>query len=203
MGIRVKESLSMSYVVTNILSEEALREARDYFYAHIDHIQWYHQNYNLFDVERLDIPGKLTENRGQAKFLDELKDFSRLDEFTGCYFLRYNEGSFARLHQDANSAMTIITQIETSDDLVGGLPIIRRVYEHRERPSYKLAKRHEGEEKEPPYGKNMIYDYIVEMEDGKSAVYDDSLYHGVSYIHSGYRIILATWFNRGNSNELS
>lgn len=193
MGVRVKERLSMSYLCTNILSEEAIQEAKDHFYAHQDDVQQFHQDYNLFDVERLDLKDSLG-------FLQELKDFSRLDRFTGSYILKYTAGSFARVHSDHNSAMTIVTQLETSD-LVGGLPIIRKDYTYDNRPAHKIARRHKEEQLKPPNGDPIVFDYILEMKDGKSVVYDDSLYHGVSYVHSGHRIVLVTWFQRGESES--
>lgn len=195
MGIRVKERLSMSYLCTNILSEEAIQEAKDHFYSHQDDVQQFHQDYNLFDVERLDLKDSLG-------FLQGLKDFSRLDKFTGSYILKYTAGSFARVHADNNSAMTIVTQLETSD-LVGGLPIIRKPYTYDHRPAHKIARRHKEEQLKPPNGDPIVFDYILEMEDGKSVVYDDSLYHGVSYVHSGHRIVLVTWFQREKEGEES
>lgn len=171
--------------IERILDEADIASLLEYFDS--EDVEEYHQNYNLFDVIYQRVPSK-------HPVLSKLIKYAGMPLKTS-YMLKYEEGSFARAHQDDDSDLTIVTILETKD-LVGGESLCFLPY--AKRPRVKLARRNKRETKKPPYGDNII-PYIIDCEDGESLVYNRSLKHSVSLVKSGYRKVLITWFNkRGN-----
>lgn len=182
----------MGYIRDKILSEADLEEAKSL--ASSIQFKPVFQQYNLFDMERADIPRP--ESYGFAKTL--LKR-SRLTNIIGFYFLRYVPGSFTRMHEDNNSELTIVTLLDDKD-LVGGHAIVTDTYKQRERPANEICNRSVRETTKPPYGKNIIMD-VVPMELGESLVYGPEQTHGVSKVYEGSRLVLISWFNSKESKE--
>lgn len=184
--------MSESYLISSILNDEDLNECKKLFESLEP--EYAHQDYNLFDVERRNF------SPSQLSCMQKLLDFSNVDCSTATYFLKYTEGSFARMHRDESSAMTIVTMIHSSEDLVGGESLINRKYCTRNRPANKYARRAGDEEQNPPYEQEIIPD-CIKLKEGESAIYDRHLKHGVSYVHSGERLVMITWFNDKEKHE--
>ena len=174
------------YIMDNILSDEELDEARDLaaslgFYTVF-------QMYNIFDLERSDIPKE--DNSG---FTNTLMKYSKQGYSSGSYFLKYRKGSFTRLHHDHSTDLTIVTLLDDKD-LVGGHSIVMAMYDARSRPADQTCVRSEGEEDRPPYGHEIIPD-ILPVKVGESLVYGPDLKHGVSKVYEGERLVLVSWYN--------
>lgn len=156
------------------------------YYNSLEPVHW-HQQYNLFEVERRDVPGTM-------RFSPE---FEKLSEYSGLktmahYFLKYGEGSFARAHEDNDTSLTIVTLLD-SKDLVGGEAICKLPYQHRPRPADKKVSRSGPERQKPPYNREII-NYVIDAKEGDSIVYGPSLRHSVSLVTQGHRIVLISWF---------
>lgn len=175
------------YIKERILSDDEVKEALEVYESLPS--EFWHQNYNLFDVERRDIP-----TPRQYDFYKTLLKYSKLGYDKGAYFLKYEKDSFTRLHTDNNSDLTIVTLLE-SKDLVGGESLVRAEYKLKNRPVGNLVARHEHERDSPPYGQEIIMD-VVDVDDGESLVYGPELTHGVSKVYDGHRIVLITWFSK-------
>lgn len=176
------------YVVEQILDEKDILELKK-LYQEIPP-RFAHQDYNLFDVERKDIPVEKIEKH---KSLLKLKTYSKMS-VKGFYFLKYEKDSFTRVHHDDNSELTIVTMIEAKN-LVGGCPICYTKYTKNARPSFKYARRNEQEQKVGPTGKDIV-PVVIEVKETQSIVYGPNLKHGVSCVQGGHRIVLISWFYR-------
>jgi hypothetical protein len=174
------------YIHEKILSEVELKEARDLAKS----VEFYrvYQMYNLFDVDRAD-PERSTE----YGFIKTLLKHSRYENLVGFYFLRYIPGSFTRMHQDNNTALTIVTMLD-QEGLVGGHSIVTNKYLSRERPANQCCERADYEKDNPPYNQDIILD-VLPMKDGDSLVYGADQKHAVSKVYEGSRTVLITWFN--------
>lgn len=179
------------YIKEQILSKEELKEAMA-VYESLP-MNYYHQQYNLFDVERRDVPAPI-----HFGFFEKLQHYSKMKYNKGAYFLRYVPGSFTRMHTDNNSDLTVVTLLQT-ENLKGGYSLVTGEYKRKERPSDRLASRHAYEENTPPYGKEIVMD-VIDIEDGESLVYGPELNHGVSKVYEGHRIVLITWFKKTKVN---
>ena len=182
----------MSYTTHQIFDDNDLAVLKDY----VSTIEWDNvfQDYNLFNLKRHD-----------CKTSDILEPYKKLSEYAdrnsatkvgfGAYFLRYEKGSFTRIHKDNNSKLTIVTLIETSDDLVGGDAIVLDEYKSPVggRPAAYKCSRSGPEKDRPPYGQDIIMD-VIPAKDGESLIYGNDLDHAVSRVHSGQRTVLITWF---------
>jgi hypothetical protein len=177
------------YIQDKILSEEEISEAIEL----ANSLDWHDvfQMYNLFDVQRADVKDR--EN-GKYGFADTLQRYSRLPNMIGFYFLRYVPGSFARMHHDNNTDLTIVTLLE-DEGLVGGHSIVTEIYNQKPRPSDQTCARSNNEIENPPYGKDIIVD-VLPMERGDSLVYGPDQRHGVSKVYEGSRLVLINWFNK-------
>jgi len=176
------------YLIESIINDEDVANLKTIYDALP--VRYAHQDYNLFDVERRNVPRSLIiENTSLSK----LKEYSKMNN-KGFYFLKYEKDSFTRVHHDENSDLTIVTTIEQKD-LVGGYPICYTTYKKSARPAYKYANRSKEEEEKKPIGKDIIPE-IIEVKEGQSIVYGPKLKHGVSKVTSGHRIVLISWFNR-------
>lgn len=176
------------FIVDKILSDADIEELQK-IYSECQS-KFAHQDYNLFDVERRDVPSKLYNSSTAFK---KLTEYSK-QKVLSFYFLKYTEGSFARFHEDNGSDLTIVTYISKSDDLVGGIPVNLLEYERKPRPSSHYAKRNKSDEK-GVYGTKIIPEVIVDVEEGDSIVYGPELKHGVSKVQRGERIVLISWFS--------
>lgn len=178
------------YIKDTVLSEKALKEAREYAST----VDWYgvYQYYNLFDCLRYDIAVEEFQNLG---FLKELHTYSRKSHNIGSYLLKYVPGSFCRVHQDNQSELTIVTLLD-STDLIGGDAVVQAIYETRSRPPDLHCARTDREHNDPPYGRPIIPD-VVPLQDGESMIYGPDLHHGVSKVYEGSRTALITWFKNG------
>lgn len=182
------------YIKDIILSEKDLQEAKELAKS----FEFYDifQMYNLFHLQRADI----SEEERNLGFYKTLLKYSRKEECTGLYFLRYIEGSFTRFHHDQTASMTIVTLLDDKD-LVGGQSIVKSRYKERPRPSKVCCVRHKHEQENPPYGMEIAPD-VIPIETGESLVYGPDLSHGVAKVYGGERLVLIAWFNdKGESEE--
>lgn len=178
------------YSVARFIDEDDRKELIELFNS--IQPEYFHQLYNLFDVERRTVVKSEQLNYKSIRKIchHELVKGQVLKEV---YFLRYTEGSFARVHTDSGTSRTIITFVD-SENLVGGETLMKLEYKHKTRPKSHKAARTPREEERPPYGQ-YIRNVIVPFEVGESVVYGPKLLHGVSEVLKGSRIILACWFN--------
>jgi hypothetical protein len=152
--------------------------------------------YQYFNIFHADIYVPYSENLDviTQKFYNLLQlneDYKVLK-----YFLRYNPGSFARVHRDHSTVYTIITPLDT-ENLVGGETLVYDTYtpptEGRD-PRF-ICKRSEKENDEPPYGQNIV-PRILPMSDGESLIYGPNLFHAVAQVQQGSRLVYITWFQK-------
>jgi len=156
-----------------------------------------HQDYNLFHCERRNVGRKEWEI--SSIFMNHLEFAKKTTKdpsvrLVTAYFVKYIEGGFARLHHDNGTFRTIVTLVETKD-LVGGETVFMDRYKRRPRPKTHLAKRHEREKDNPPYGKEIV-PKVARINDGESVIYGPDVKHGVTEVESGHRIVLVTWYSR-------
>ena len=181
------------YIMDNILSDEDMKEAVEASTS----AEYYEifQYYNLFDMDRADIV-----DVSKFGFAKKLLDYSKNDECTGMYFLRYKKGSFTRMHHDEQSDLTIVTLI-SDRDLVGGHSLVTEIYEPRARPADQRCERNNGEDGHPPYGQDIIQD-VLPVTVGESLVYGSDLKHGVSKVYEGERLVLVSWYKNTNKEAV-
>lgn len=173
-----------------ILDSEDLTEARNLYDEHSREVREFHQYFNLFDVKRIDVHGKWNEWNCVNKVSDSLG----VKQMIGTpYFLLYEPGSFTRMHRDHETGTTVVTLIDSSDDLIGGDTLIMDTYGSRPRARHKEQKRSGPEDDQPPYGRPII-PRVVPMDRGDTLVYGPNLKHGVAQVDQGTRLVLITWW---------
>lgn len=181
----------MDYEIVNLLSDRDLIDLRTNF-ERLPPKLW-HQDYNLFDVDKRHPDGT---DREHVPAYEKLRKYANKRTMSH-YFLLYGPESFTRFHSDDDErvAMTIVTQIDTSDDLVGGKALVQLPYRKASRPSNKGARRSMDpvENDISPVG-DIIVPRVVELKNGQSLVYDHKLRHGVSQVETGWRLVLISWF---------
>jgi len=187
--LRAKDKIMAGYIMDNILSDEELDEARDLAASLGFHTVF--QMYNIFDLERSDIPEE--DNSG---FTNTLMKYSKHDYSRGSYFLKYRKGSFTRLHHDHETDLTIVTLLDDKD-LVGGYSIVMDTYDARSRPRDQVCQR--GGYR-PPYGDEIIPD-ILPVKVGESLCYGPDLKHGVSKVYEGERLVLVSWYKNSRKED--
>jgi len=182
----------MNYHTHKILDDNDIVALKDY----ASQIDWevVFQDYNLFHLKRYDTKTDPI-SAAYKKIADYASRVGACDTGFGAYFLKYEEGSFTRMHKDNESRLTIVTMVDQSDDLVGGDAIVREEYRSPEggRDSTQKCVRADYEKDRPPYGQEIIMD-VVPVEDGESLIYGNDLDHAVGRVRSGQRIVLITWF---------
>ena len=146
----------------------------------------WHQDYNLFDVDKRPIPS-IHWGESWSRKLQEAAGV----EISSHYFVLYKPDSFTRIHKDdvANVGCTIITMLE-QNDLVGGDTLIFDEYKIKARGRDTQVKR---TEKKRPYMQPII-PVVPRVEDGQSIKYDRMVKHGVTRVESGTRLVLVSWF---------
>ncbi len=178
------------YTKETLLSPEEVQDALE-LYESLP-MQKYWQYYNLFKVERTDIPDKYS-NTGFMKTLH--KRARTKEQIAAGYFLKYPVGSFPKIHSDVNSDITLVTLLE-SKDLVGGYSLTVGTYDENSRPQDWEAIRDENGYN--GYGDEIITD-VVDIKDGETLCYGPHLQHGVSKVYKGHRIVLVTWWSNSRS----
>tara|TARA_R100001460_G_scaffold4800_4_gene13561 strand:- start:29533 stop:30558 length:1026 start_codon:yes stop_codon:yes gene_type:complete len=141
--------------------------------------------YNLHYLYKADIP---RDNWMQEFNRDGFSIYSQ-------YFLEYPVNSFTRLHTDNNDEIfkTAITLVDV-EDLEGGDIII---YE----PHYKLdwdvtpdvLNRYRDGDYTPG---DPIIPVIVKQEVGETIEYEHNVFHSVSKVTKGKRLVLVTWYTK-------
>lgn len=143
------------------------------------------QFYNLFYCYRRSIPN------------DSMVVLEGLDNpIHSQYFLRYEEGSFARRHVDNDQEVgeTAITLIDIND-LEGGDIII---YEpHFKDTSWEVfeGNRTLNYYKEEYAPGSQIIPEVVKQDVGETVIYSHNTMHSVSRVTKGSRIVLVTWYD--------
>lgn len=191
----------VDYTISKIFNYNEIRLIKKVYYEskEIDT----HQFYNLFNVKSVGVRDLNNENPSLCTklepVLNTLDDFIirsspyRLIRFSS-YFLNYESESFARVHHDHESDLTVVTIVETKE-LVGGESLVFLPYLRKPRSSAKLCRRNEKESKSPPYNQDII-PKILQVSDGESILYGKKLAHGVSQVESGNRLVFINWYKR-------
>lgn len=181
----------MNYEIARFLSDEDVQDLLRCWNS-LPQELW-HQFYNLFDVDKRPVPGNVRKKHPAFAKIEKAANSPLMSH----YFLQYGQGSFTRFHtDDADKVIkTIVTQIHTSSDLVGGLALVQIPYMVDARPSNKQVKRSKDPEKNnlPPL-REQIVPKVVNVRDGESMVYGKELIHGVSQVERGTRMVLVSWF---------
>jgi len=147
---------------------------------------WAHQDYNLFDVETK----HLHKDSADYEYISKaLESRSGRRKPRAHYFVKYEKDSFASLHFDSNSKITMVTLLEEKD-LKGGHTIVFEKYTKTSRPAERYAKRPAGKH---PLNKDII-PVVVDSKVGDTMIYDEKLSHCVSHISNGSRLVLVSWF---------
>ena len=178
------------YTKERLLSQEEMQEAMELYHS-LSNVEYW-QYYNLFKVQRCEIPVS-ARNSG---FMKTLHKRARTENQIGSgYFLKYPPGSFTKVHRDYTSDLTMVTLLE-SKDLVGGCSIVNARWEQNAgRPSHMEAIR---EENRHFYGESIVPD-VIDINDGETLCYGSDLQHGVSKVYEGHRIVLVTWWSNSRS----
>lgn len=150
----------------NLLTQEELTYLRELYGASPK--QFHTQDVNLFNLHKSNI------GNVQSKHWNNIQ--LKLSAFHGrkCpvtnYFLEYRVGSYAKKHQDNPDTVdgTAITLIDKSDDLVGGDIVVGRKEDER----------------------------VLPHSVGQTIYYTTAVFHGVSKVTQGSRIVLITWFRK-------
>jgi len=148
------------------------------------------QYHNLFNVEYSVADRYIHPLNSLNEYVKQISNDNL--EIHSSYFLKYTPGSFARLHPDHQSKLTVVTLLE-SNDLVGGDTILSLPYKRRPRPADQQCRRSGKENKQPPYGQNIVQ-RVVTVEDGQSLVYGNKLIHGVTEVEQGSRVVFVNWY---------
>jgi len=103
------------------------------------------------------------------EFFDKVKYIEQVSSYKleACYMLEYGKGSFADMHHDHNSALTTVTVLYKSDDLIGGELIIS--------------------------DDDTDISFNMDHKVGETYFYDQTMKHGVSEVIKGTRRVLITW----------
>ena len=177
------------YTKETLLSPDEVQEALK-LYESLP-MQKYWQYYNLFKVERRDIP----QEHSSAGFMKTLHKRARtINQIASGYFLKYPVGSFTKIHCDNNSDITLVTLLE-SKDLVGGYSLAVGKFDEDSRPHGWEAVRDNGYN---GYGDEIITD-VIDIKDGETLCYGCDLQHGVSKVYRGHRIVLVTWWSNSRN----
>ena len=148
-----------------------------------------HEDYNLHFVEKKSV-GNGNQNHPIIKKINQyMIDNEGLGPHVH-YFLRYNPWSWTRMHQDNKGTVTktLITFIETSDDLVGGDTIVYDRHYDLPPPEGHTVKRTRSIHKEN------VVPVVANHKAGASVLYSWNVSHGVSMVRRGHRIVLVSWF---------
>lgn len=178
----------MEYEVTTIFTQEEIDDLNAiYEESENERVKRFH---NLFYLDMRHNPEKL---RPYGQRLVEQFGFTNHRS----YFLEYKEGSFTRVHSDAEdqSAKTIVTIIKTSDDLVGGDTIIYKPHYKRDDYDFDVNRYmvNDINSKEDHCQGSDIIPVVIRMKEGESVLYDQRLKHEVSLVEKGTRRVLITW----------
>lgn len=130
--------------------------------------QFHNQDVNLFFIYKAGI--KLNKSDLWDNIQKKLLKFHGKETAVTNYFLEYIVGSYTKNHQDNPDTVegTAITLIEKSNDLVGGEIIAGQGDNQRTLP------------------------LLV----GQTMYYTSAVYHGVTKVEQGKRIVLITWFRK-------
>ncbi len=195
--------LNPFYKVDQILSTEERHELLD-TYNNLEG-KYAHQDYNLFDVTKKHFEPETLQHHAGIKALEKYAlSHDGVGGTYAHYFLHYGRDAFTKNHSDDDAAigLTIVTLLETTDNLVGGDTLITLPYTKEEhgltRDSEPYVKRQlKGELGKAPIGQRVI-PRIVPMVEGDSVIYDRSLMHAVTQVESGHRVVLVSWFKTDN-----
>lgn len=184
--------MGSNYSVENILTDRDVQDLCKEFLS-LPEKKW-HQDYNLFDVDKRHPTWDKDSVRLPA--YDKLEKRAGLKLFSH-YYLLYELDSFTRMHTDDDErvGLTMVTLLDRPEGTVGGVPIVQLKYTKRERPSNKDARRSKDKEKNglPPVGEPIII-RAVDMKPGQTLIYDHKMRHGVSQVEKGKRLVLISWF---------
>lgn len=175
----------MGYEVKSIFSSDEIADLNHIFeLSPNEKVKRYH---NLFYLS-MKHNDDLLNPYGQR-----LKDIFNFTEHR-CYFLEYTEGSFTRVHSDAEdqAAKTIVTLIDASDDLCGGETIIYLPHYKQNDYSFDINTYIVKNDSDHLQGAEII-PVVVKMNIGDSVIYDQRLPHEVSLVQQGRRRVLVTW----------
>ena len=175
--------------IIELLDKDDLNSVINLYNELKNDIEYCHQDYALFDVEKsrphtdqmLLCEGIQTLNFEMAE--EGMKQHSH-------YFLKYVPYSFARVHQDNKRVVTktIITFLETSDDLVGGDTLIYDRHYDLPTPNNSVVRQSGSSHRHD------IVPVILPVKSGDSLIYNYNISHGVSQVLQGHRIVLVSWY---------
>jgi len=159
---------------TDVLSQSARGYLVDFFE---EHKKYREENYNLRKVwdKRIDYEDPIqVEMVDRVQLAAETTTRMKLLPCTSGKLVEYIKGSSAKGHLDdiRSSALSVITMIDLSKDLMGG-----EAYFARDKESLEYHKIIPGP-----------------LENGDSLMYGGEMYHGVEEVLSGRRLVLITWF---------
>lgn len=175
-----------NFKIEKILSDEEMQSLWD-LYRKSRH-EPIHQFYNLFNLDRYNPKSEDIRANSGIQRLDSYAAKRGLKLYSH-YFLKYVPYSFTRLHEDNNKIVekTIITFLESSDDLVGGDTLV--MDRHYELPNDENTTR-----KGPNNHRGNIVPVVAPSQNGNSLVYNHDVLHGVSQVRQGHRIVLVSWY---------
>lgn len=173
-----------NFKIDTILSDAEMRCLWD-LYNKSRH-EYIDQFYNLFNLHRYNPRSEDLKDCPAIKHLNNYAAMRGLKNYSH-YFLKYVPYSFTRLHEDNSDLVekTIITFLESSEDLVGGDTL---VYDRH----YDLPQK--GLRKGPLNHKKDIVPVVAPSSNGNSLVYNHDVLHGVSQVRQGHRIVLVSWY---------
>ena len=167
----------------------------------------YYQDFNLFKVTKkpIEVGGKYHTVLDKTRlWLPDADDYYLKTN----YFLRYEQGSWTRVHMDSynnenqenkgersteqSAGITFVTMLYSSPDLKGGEALVMLPHEE---PEYMTFRHRQGNANVAKRGMTVV-PKIINLKQGETMVYGDRLPHGVAQVERGERIVLVTWYTR-------
>ena len=154
------------------------------------------QDYNLFDVTKKHFEKGTVQDHSAIKTLERFANSHEgVNGSYAHYFLNYGRDAFTKAHSDDDAAigLTIVTLLETTDNLIGGETTVLLPYTKEDKDGTGYIKRQSNNPEVAPTGDRII-PRVVQMREGESIVYDRSLMHSVTQVEAGHRVVLVSWF---------
>lgn len=191
----------LEYKVENTLDKTEITFLNEMYNSMSDKKLTYTRYWNLFSVDRIDIPKEYSDPQWLS-ITDKL-----VKRNPGCYgslhyFLKYSQGSYSTLHIDSqkNANLTSVTLIDKSDDLIGG-DILLKIKRFGLRKGIVTPTDEEIKQgrADAPALKGMLPIITIPQNVGESVWYLTRNAHGVTYVTKGYRIVLISWYKNENN----
>lgn len=192
--------IQLEYSVENTLDETDIAFLNEMYTSMLDKKVTYTRYWNLFSVDRIDIPKDYSDPRW-VSIVNKLTKRNPGYNDSLHYFLKYSQGSYCTLHIDSqkNANQTSVTLIDKSSDLVGGDILLKlRKFGLRRGVHTPTDEEIKQRRADAPMLKSMLPIITIPQRLGESVWYLTRNAHGVTYVTKGYRTVLISWYKNEN-----